>query len=622
MSDDESTSIPDPLSRSESAFTETSVAPAWGNSGNSRPFMSPSTTGGFQPSPFPNSIHPAPSSTLASASASAMNASAASFLTADAYTFSGGFADSPQPYRPDSNLRPSGISTDSLSGLGSSQSSSVPQSQSDSQHPPAPVAAPPPTIPEVPPKPTFCCATHKALDAFAKSPADAANPNILIADAQKTTDMTNSTYIVYIIRTIHPTNHLTLLEVKRRYSDFDSLRRSLAKIHPCLIVPPIPEKHSLADYAVGQARARDDVHVIAKRKRMLQAFLNRVARHPVLGAEHMFHRFLEQGSWNEVLTTTTVPADGGKSVFRKALDKRRVKIPDPHWTNSERYTANYSDAISIAHRATKRVLTDLVSLSSSLSDLGATYNAWSLHESALAPACEKIGQACEAQQRAVGTLVAGVEEGFSEPLQEQGEFAVTVAKVLRWRKDKQVELEGVVEQLEQKRAELAKLERNETEAQRLQSVLNYHGETSSYVATGDRDRSDTSGGPQGGSSAIPPPAISNSLPQPPPIPRPTSLLATINSLLDNDPQSTRRSSIARLRDKLIQLDDSRRTKTDEVEAAGGLIQEDLDRYQREKLKDLALMMAAYGRVWREYARRGAMAWEEVVQEVAKVQGGD
>lgn len=35
--------------------------------------------------------------------------------------------------------------------------------------------------------------------------------------------------------------------------------------------------------------------MVKKRKRMLQTFLNRVARHPQLGRDHVFHRFLENG---------------------------------------------------------------------------------------------------------------------------------------------------------------------------------------------------------------------------------------------------------------------------------------------------------------------------------------
>lgn len=53
-----------------------------------------------------------------------------------------------------------------------------------------------------------------------------------------------------------------------------------------------------ADYAAIQKSVKDDVVMIEKRKRMLQTFLNRTLNHNKLGAEHVFHRFLESGvSW-------------------------------------------------------------------------------------------------------------------------------------------------------------------------------------------------------------------------------------------------------------------------------------------------------------------------------------
>lgn len=47
------------------------------------------------------------------------------------------------------------------------------------------------------------------------------------------------------------------------------------------------------EYAVLQNRAKSDVTTIEKRKRMLQSFLNQVAKHPYLGHNHLFHQFLD-----------------------------------------------------------------------------------------------------------------------------------------------------------------------------------------------------------------------------------------------------------------------------------------------------------------------------------------
>ncbi len=115
------------------------------------------------------------------------------------------------------------------------------------------------------------------------------NPNlpILITDAGKGSDGTK--YIVYTIRTGD-------LEVRRRYSEFASLRDALARLHPTLIIPPIPEKHSMADYAANPTKAKQDTGTIDLRKRMLAVFLNRCRRMEVVRNDGVWWRFLDPNS--------------------------------------------------------------------------------------------------------------------------------------------------------------------------------------------------------------------------------------------------------------------------------------------------------------------------------------
>ena len=45
-------------------------------------------------------------------------------------------------------------------------------------------------------------------------------------------------------------------EAQHRYSEFESLRNNLVRLYPTLIIPPIPSKQTLGDYAVKQAKAK------------------------------------------------------------------------------------------------------------------------------------------------------------------------------------------------------------------------------------------------------------------------------------------------------------------------------------------------------------------------------
>ncbi|KAJ4334467.1 Sorting nexin, cytoplasm-to-vacuole targeting pathway/endosomal sorting [Ascochyta clinopodiicola] len=97
------------------------------------------------------------------------------------------------------------------------------------------------------------------------------------------------------------------LEVKRRYSEFASLRATLVSLHPTLIIPPIPEKHSMADYAARPTKAKEDAGIIELRKRMLAVFLNRCRAMKEVMEDGVFWRFLDpHTSWNEVLSSAPV----------------------------------------------------------------------------------------------------------------------------------------------------------------------------------------------------------------------------------------------------------------------------------------------------------------------------
>ena len=90
--------------------------------------------------------------------------------------------------------------------------------------------------------------------------------------------------------------------MRRRYSEFASLRQTLVSLHPTLIIPPIPEKHSYADYVAKPTKAKEDVGIIELRQRMLATFLNRCRRMKEVKEDGVWWRFLDPNvSWSEVL---------------------------------------------------------------------------------------------------------------------------------------------------------------------------------------------------------------------------------------------------------------------------------------------------------------------------------
>ncbi|KAK4502741.1 hypothetical protein PRZ48_006167 [Zasmidium cellare] len=117
---------------------------------------------------------------------------------------------------------------------------------------------------------------------------------IQITHAGKNTEGGGS-YITYTIQTGE-------IQVRRRYKEFASLRETLVNLHPTLVIPPIPEKHSIADYAAKPTKAKEDAGIIELRQRMLATFLNRCRRMKEVREDGVWWRFLDPNvSWSEVL---------------------------------------------------------------------------------------------------------------------------------------------------------------------------------------------------------------------------------------------------------------------------------------------------------------------------------
>ncbi|KAJ3096061.1 Sorting nexin, cytoplasm-to-vacuole targeting pathway/endosomal sorting [Phlyctochytrium planicorne] len=463
-------------------------------------------------------------------------------------------------------------------------------------------------------------------------------PAITITDASKTSEGSGS-YIAYIIRTDIPSVGIHL-ESKHRYSDFESLQRLLRKAHPTIVVPPVPEKHTVADYAARPGKAKDDPRIIEGRKRQLQTFLNRVAAHPILGKEHVFHRFIDGagGSWTDILM------DSGLAHYLKKkeantgikLTDTLLKNPDPHFLASEDYTYRFGVQLGNVVKYHKRIVKHHSEAASVGSDLGAAYNGWSLTEMGpsghLSHPIEAVGEAVDKTVAATSQMVLWLEDRVSDPLTDYEKLTKSIEKILRWRHNKHVHFETTSENLVVKKATLAKLENSELESQRLQAVL--HAEGTSGPATA-RAIAAQSNNPYGRSSAAGgggeaensgsgfSGVTSSSTLSSAYTGRSSSsggggIFATLNSFIDNDPEATRRSNITKTRDRIAGLEQERKQSLAELGASNESIQRDLDRFQRDKVHDLRNVLLAYAVAHREMCRKSLAAWKDAKQAIESV----
>ncbi|KAK9768896.1 Sorting nexin, cytoplasm-to-vacuole targeting pathway/endosomal sorting [Basidiobolus ranarum] len=479
-----------------------------------------------------------------------------------------------------------------------------------------------------------------------------------IIGSQKASDNGGSPYVTYVI-------NFGNFEVRRRYSEFESLRNALCKLHPSCIVPPIPRKHSIAHYATMQNR-KDDILMVEKRKRLLQSFLNRVAEHTILSEDHVFHRFLENVSWAEVLHSpplSNIPknllqtppspvvasqSQASPSPLPTPSSLQQLKKPDPRFLECELYTNKFSNHITALEKTQKRVTKKLGDLANDFAELGAVFNGFSLNETdSLANAIERIGQAVDATFMSTGSMVTTLECEFSEPLQEYVQFSSIIKKLLKYRYLKHLQLETTSDSLANKRIYLNELELAEQESKRLEEALK---------KTALLDEEDLINAPLG---TTPPtanePDITNyevdqttsiegntfGSPRPTPPSSAASVISsasgtpsssrkksstsflnrlsyTIHGIMDVDPEATRRNNIGRTREQITLLEEQLEMINAELADISTNIQIDLDRFQKRKELDLRDMLLAYAKAQVKWCKKNLEPWEEAQEEVNRI----
>ena len=206
-------------------------------------------------------------------------------------------------------------------------------------------------------------------------------------------------------------------------------------------------------------------------------------------------------------------------------------------------------------------------------------------------------------------MSAALEDRFADALQEYILFSKTVEKLLRWRHGKHVEFETVCDSLIEKQNKLSQLEASEAEAQRLAAVLNAEG------ALGSAPQPPPTTSTTNPSSSASPYSTANSTT---PHPKPTGLFATLNSLIDNDPEQSRRNAISKTRDKIVGLQQQREQLQGQLVSANGEIQANLDGFQMDKVRDLRNMLVGYAIAKREYHRKCVAVWREAAGRVDEI----
>ncbi|AMD20065.1 HCL086Cp [Eremothecium sinecaudum] len=164
-----------------------------------------------------------------------------------------------------------------------------------------------------------------------------ASEKIKILEASKVSEGQGRSHITYTVKFGDKI-------VRRRYSEFESLRKLLIKLFPMSLIPPIPEKQSLTSYGkaitgsdlnyilppetdgrvdlgtsvIDGSVGNTDQKLVRHRIRMLTSFLNRLLNNSEISKTSIISDFLDPNNtnWNDVMTSSAAISSLPKNVLR------------------------------------------------------------------------------------------------------------------------------------------------------------------------------------------------------------------------------------------------------------------------------------------------------------------
>jgi len=388
---------------------------------------------------------------------------------------------------------------------------------------------------------------------------------IEITQAEKINDFFGSSYIVYSIKTFKKEGHQMLFETKRRYSEFDMLQKHLIARFPTLIVPPIPGKSNLIEYATGSGKNQKDT-MVEKRKRMLQTFLNKLRKHPVFCRIHIIHLFLQQGAqWSS--KQDIVELKEGTDKIVSCIDEPRLIIIKDKLTLCLKYiTAMYN----IQYEACKNIQ----ELSVLYSNSGEIYNSWSLENEPYAPILDQFRKTGEALYAKLQSMLQNMDNYIIDTLVQYIryiEIAMNVCKIYR---NKYLRFQQISQQLENKRNYLKHME-------------NENAHEPSYEPSGSI-------------------GIENNI---------LRFRSTINSFIDNDPVVTRQNNIASTKDFIGQLEKEQESQLSILALASLQVDTDIQRFEKERKEDFLKMFKQYVIIHRDIDAYQYELWSTIKSQI-------
>lgn len=364
------------------------------------------------------------------------------------------------------------------------------------------------------------------------------------------------TFYVYLIETRITDNSLACkgdgtTSLWRRYNEFELLRNYLECIYPALVIPPLPEKKPSYLWQ-GAPTDKFDPEFVERRRAALEIFLLRLASHPIISQDRIFISFLQQDEgWKETVYSTDFQS---KSESRlKALSAAyRLKKPEKRFEELKNYSNELENNIANLLKIRARMADKVYGIHKVHCNYGRVFCEWSGIEKEMAEPLNGAGHYMNVYGQTVDAILEE-EEQYADQLKEYMAFGDSLRTVCRKYECTQYDFERAEDNLAYKQNQKEQLIQGKT--------------ASSFSLTGMKSK-----------------------------------------IFGSDTPEQRDQKIKQLEEQIQQSEVELRKVGEETQKFIDTALRDIDRFKRQKVKDLREIFTNYAIMQIKQCKKGIAVW--------------
>ncbi|KAI5366212.1 putative BAR domain, PX domain superfamily protein [Septoria linicola] len=277
----------------------------------------------------------------------------------------------------------------------------------------------------------------------------------VVGNPQKEGEGTQTVYVSYQVTTdtdfqSYQRSHTI---VRRRFTDFVFLYRTLAKEYPQCAVPPLPDKHNMS-YVRGDRFGPD---FTARRAYSLNRFLKRLTMHPVLRRATLLTLFLESSDWNATMKSRpnrgmSGSDGGGGGVLESWTDSFLNAFTKPHKTDRKFQEVNeraskLDDDLKTVSKTVARVAKREGDLENDYRDLAEQFQKLAALEPGVNDELTKFATSVNSTSEGWQGLKEFTDQDYLGSLKDMEAYILSVKALLKTREQKQLDFEALTDYL-------------------------------------------------------------------------------------------------------------------------------------------------------------------------------